>query len=118
MVEIVRLNFGRGVNGCEDDWCVSDPGPGHGSAHVDATGYVYGRACISCGTDLTDIVGMYVFITHAGWAWCAPDDKLLCVKCGSNSGNTVTYERYRELVGPWPWLPEVPEIPATALRAA
>lgn len=81
------------------------------------------RVCIKCGEDIPGM-GVYVFISYqpestrprrGPYCWCAPDEDLLCINCGNNGANTLSYAEYRRLKGV-ALLPEVPEIPSGAWR--
>lgn len=53
------------------------------------------RACLICGTDLSDTMGCYVFV---GGIAVANRDVLVCVEHGANHGNCLSLARYTELL--------------------
>jgi hypothetical protein len=53
------------------------------------------RVCIVCGADLTDVMGVYVFVVDDATIRSVPE--LMCVNDGANMGNNLSPSRYAEL---------------------
>jgi hypothetical protein len=49
------------------------------------------RHCLRCQKDLTDVMGVYVFVGGK------PVDGLLCVEHGSNGANNLSHSEYERL---------------------
>lgn len=64
-----------------------------GPGNVELMPYHEQRRCLVCGTDLTDVMGVYVFVEDKA----ATDGALMCVKHGERYGNHVTDETYLRL---------------------
>lgn len=56
------------------------------------------RACLRCGADLTDRMGVAVFIAVSPVKF-KPVPGLLCIECGGNGKNGMSREAYDRLTG-------------------
>lgn len=56
------------------------------------------RRCLRCGTDLTDRMGVAVFVA-VSLVKFRPVPGLLCIDCGSNGKNGMSQAAYDRLTG-------------------